>query len=417
MRLIKEHTFFKILINPLIVYGYITFFLGFGDALMSYAAPVYVENAVNNPLIMGIIFSTSSMFGLFLDIFIDKFLPNGSYKKYLKITFLTTVAFPLTFLLFPPNYTVLVIGMAFWGAYYEFKGFSSYNFIHKFVKPEEHTVAWSIVSGFASLAYFLGPAVAVLLIEKGIKTVFFIALFPFILGALIYFLFIKYHAPKKDTAIFINEKDIRTSKEQLTIFMTLVKRIWPLVLYTTAIYLIDSAFWTIGILFTEELKDTSKWGSLLLTSYMAPSVFIGLIAPKVHKHLGKKRTSFVSAIIAGLLLIFIGRTQSIGLIITTVFVMSIFLNLSSILNLAVFEDYVARLGKFGNDMAGIEQASGSIAYIIGPILWGGLASLLGYQRSFAITGVIFASIAIACLASIPRKIHMPQTKLEEVLDK
>ena len=71
--------------TPIIVYAFIIFFLGLGDALMAYAAPIYIESIFRNSFYMGLVLSLSSLFGLFLDVLTDKYFPNMTYKKYLKV--------------------------------------------------------------------------------------------------------------------------------------------------------------------------------------------------------------------------------------------------------------------------------------------------------------------------------------------
>lgn len=409
---IKQGIFTRIL-SPIVTYAIIYFLLALGDSFMSYGSPVIISEHVQNSLVFGLILSSSSMFGLFFDLFSTKFWPNAPYTKFLRLTFIATMAFPLTYLILPKSIPVLVLGMAFWGAYYEFRSFSTYGFIKRHVSKSEHTKAWATVNAFSAMAYLIGPLMVLSLIDMSEMHVTGAALIVFIMAALVHKItkpFLKDHKQDEDTQVLIRRSNI----EQLKIVITLFKSVWHLFIYTFALYLIDSAFWSIGILFSEELRGTDRVGGLFIALYMLPSVFTAFIAPRIPSIFSKKRLSFTAGAIAGIVLIAMASVRETNSILFTVLLMAIFYDISLVLNLAVFEDYVSRLGKFANDMAGINQAAISLAYIVGPILWGYLAQVLGYHKAFALSGVLLASVCLACLAAVPRKVKMPQVTLSHI---
>jgi MFS family permease len=403
----------KKLLTPMLVYSFIYFFLTFGDSLISYISPVIIEEHVNNALILGLIMSTSSVFGIFFDFFSTRFWPNARYNLFLKLTFITTIGLPILFLTFPKSIPIFLLGMAVWGAYYEFRGFASYSFIQKHVTKDEHTSAWATLNAFSAIAYLVGPLLAVQLIDKSENLVLATALGTFLL-ALVLYLATRSHMG--DKVVKINEEKLphRSTLTQIKIVFTLYKSVWHLFAYTFALYMIDAAFWTIGILYTEELKGSDKLGGYFIVAYMLPAVFTALIAPKIPKSFSKKRLSFISGMLAGTTLIFVALSNAVPFVLAVVLLMAIFLDFSFVLNMAVFEDYVSRLGKYGNDMAGVNQAAVSLSYIIGPVLWGWAAHELGYQKAFALSGILLASVCAACLAAVPRKVHMPQAELNSI---
>jgi len=77
--------------------------------------------------------------------------------------------------------------------------------------------------------------------------------------------------------------------------------------------------------------------------------------------------------------------------------------------------YIKRLGSFDTDLIGLEQASTSLSYIIGPIVAGFIASRLSDQKVFLIFGVALGITALFALLTTPRKIKMPQTELSKSL--
>ncbi|NMB70401.1 MFS transporter [candidate division WWE3 bacterium] len=401
----------KKIITPMIIYSVIYFFLAFGDSLISYISPIIIEEYVNNALILGLIMATSSIFGIFFDFFSTRFWPNAKYSLFLRLTFITTIGLPILFLVFPKSIPMFLVGMAAWGAYYEFRGFASYSFIQKHVNKDEHTSSWATINAFSAIAYLVGPLLAVFLIDKSENLVLITALGTFLLALIIYF-FSKTQIGGRGEKPNNEIVSRRSTLAQIKIVFTLFKSVWHLFAYTFALYMIDAAFWSIGILYTEELKNSDTMGGLFIVAYMVPSLFMVIIAPKIPKTLSKKRLSFIAGILAGTTLIFVAISNNVSVVLAIVLLMAIFLDFSFVLNMAVFEDYVARLGKFGNDMAGVSQAAISLAYIVGPVLWGWAAEALGYQKAFALSGVLLASVCAACLATVPRKVHMPQSQLK-----
>lgn len=403
----------KKFITPIIAFCLVYFFLAFGDSLISYASPVIIENHLKNTLLVGFVLASSSVFGLFFDFFSTRIWPNAKYKYFLKLTFITTMAMPILLLIFPRGIPVFIIGMGLWGAYYEFRGFASYGFIQKHVSVDKHTVSWATLNAFSAVAYLVGPLLATFIIDINENALLYTALVTFILAWIIYALARPMLGDRQSPTVE-ESKHGRSTLEQLKVIFTLFKSVWHLFIYTFALYMIDSAFWTIGILYTEKLKDSDKLGNLFIVAYMIPSLFTAYIAPKIPKEWSKKRASFIAGLVCGIILICMGALTKTPAVLITVLLMSIFYDISLVLNLSVFEDYIARLGKFGNDMAGINQSAISLAYIIGPILWGWVAEIVGYQKAFSLSGVLLASVCVACFIAVPRKVKMPQTDLQNI---
>lgn len=404
----------KLFVSPMVIFAILMFFICLADALMSYISPIYIEKYSAGPFVMGLILSTSSIVGVFFDVFISQRQWRRDYNFFIKVTLYTAVLFPLSFLLLPPHFSTFLIGMFIWGAYYEYKGFSYYNFIDKFQSKDQHTSSWGLLTAFTSFAYAIGPAIAANITGLGYKTTFLIALIPLVLAIITYKLFSKMFKSN----LSFSSKHVKESKKgfltEMTILKVLLARVWPLVVFSFLLILVDSCFWTIGTLLTEQLKETSYIGSLFLTAYMLPPLFAGIFANKFSVEFGKKRTAFLNALVAAIFLVAMGTTKSVPLIILYTFIMSIFLTIANILVSAVIEDYFKRLNKYASDMVTIEQVSGSFAYIVGPILMGFIAQIVGYTETFAITGVVLGVVAFFCFFAVPRKIKMPQAALQGI---
>ena len=62
-------------------------------------------------------------------------------------------------------------------------------------------------------------------------------------------------------------------------------------------------------------------------------------------------------------------------------------------------------------MMGLQNSTSDIAYVIGPILAGGIAQVFGELESFTVLGWIVVGVAIFLLMVTPRKLKLPQSEI------
>jgi len=412
MRQVKPAHIF--VVSPIIGFSLVIFFLALADAVMSYMAPVLVEKTLNDPVLVGLVLSISSFLGMALDLLIAERFAHKSFKFFLTKALFFAVLFPISFLIFPAKFQFFVISMFIWSVYYEFIGYSKYNFVHKYVHLKDHTNAWSTLVTFGSLAYMIGPGIAVLLIQKFTDLPLYAAIVLIAFSSILYFLLERSTSKKRtERTLVINEK--RSLLKELGILKTLIRRLWILVLFSLTTTLMDVLMWTIGVLYTEELRKTSFMGDWLLVVYGLPALFTGLLASKLKTDIGKKKTAFTVAASAGLCLVFSGLSTNVSLILVFVFLMSAFYGISVILIDSAFQDYVARANVVGNDIVSILQFAHNVSYSFGPILLGVAAKYLGFGRTFQLVGVIVVVVSALSFLLIPRKIKMPQNEIRSVI--
>lgn len=150
-------------IPPIPGFSLVIFFITLADGIMSYIAPVRIQESIKDTALVGVIISISSFFGIFLDILIAQKLSHKSFKFFITKAFIFAVLFPIILIVAPGKTTVFALSMIVWSVYYEFIGYSKYNFVQKYVHLRDHTNAWSMLVTFSSLAYMLGPGIAVFL--------------------------------------------------------------------------------------------------------------------------------------------------------------------------------------------------------------------------------------------------------------
>jgi MFS family permease len=396
--------------SPLLSFSLIIFLVSVGDAIMSYLSPVYIESYVSNSLIMGIVISFSSLIGLLCDLYFPKFFSGRGFAFFSWLTLLAALIFPAAFILLPPVVTVFLVGMAAWGIYYELLHFSQFHFISRFLPGNQFARGWGILTAFKSAAYLVGPLIAVFILPRGFSLSFTSALLFFLAAGFGLWLFTK-TVPQKHPASFTVSPTKLPISHVFRVWYLLWKKIWPLYIFLFFLSVIDSTFWTIGTILSEQLRTQSFIGGLLLPAYSLPALFVTLFAQKAASRAGKKRAAFITAAVSGLILLPIGFVSSAPILVGTVFLASLFLSLSFPEIFAVFEDYVKRLGKSGDEMIGLQASAVSLSYILGPIITGAIAEKFGPQLTFTVVGALLFVISLAAIVIVPRKIRLPEAQI------
>jgi MFS family permease len=103
------------------------------------------------------------------------------------------------------------------------------------------------------------------------------------------------------------------------------------------------------------------------------------------------------------------------LLILTIFTSAIFSSVSYPAILAATQDYVTRLGEFGGEMVGLQNASSSLGYVIGPILAGWAGMQFGNIHAVGLIGLLLLGVSMLNLIIVPRKIHLPQKELQNIV--
>lgn len=354
---------------------------------------------------MGLILSFSSMVGLVSDFLISYIFKRKTYYFFVVWAIILAISFPVILAFFPSYLIIFLVAMGIWGVYYEFLAFSGFNFISSFMNRSQNASSWGIFDIIKSSAYAVSPLLAIYLIQIGDKTPFYGA----IIIAAVAFFSISILPKRKEVQHHVEPRNLL---KQLKIWKVLLKKVWPLCLFLLVISILDSSFWTIGTIFSEDLRKSSLYGGLFITVYMTPSLFIGILTSRVSKPLGKKRAAFISGLFAGIALALFYFIQNIILLLFTTFIAGMFLAIAFPEVSATFEDYVDRLGINGNDMIGLQSSAISLAYILGPILNGYLSMYIGNKNTFSVMGGLLIIVSIFSLLTVPFKIKMPQKNLK-----
>jgi MFS family permease len=388
----------------------ILFFIFLGDAILSYWVPNFLQDSLNgSAFIMGLVFSFSSIVGLVADLAFPSLLKNFTVKRLILCAGFFGIGFLGILLLGTklPTIWVFLLAMAVWGIYYEFLGFGSQQFVADTVPLKLRSSGWAILGTFKNLAYFFGPIIAGWLLLEGdyalaIATGVFI-----ITGITILTLIGKKH----ERPINIDVSEVNLWRE-LSYWKVLFSRVWPIVLISIFLGIIDATFWTTGATWMKTLSKESFWGNFLLPAYQMPALFMGFVVTRWGIYKGKKKMALKFLILASFFLILLAFNLPIPLYILCVFMSSLMLGVTYPLIDATYSDIVARMGRERKHLVGLGNSATSIAYIIGPIIAGAITGFIGNKMTFVVMGVITLIIGMVLIFTIPKKITLPESEIK-----
>lgn len=385
------------------------FFIFFSDGILSYWVPGFIQSSLGSAFLMGLIMAFSSFIGLITDLILPQLLNNISIKKLMVLTILLSFIFALVliFSIQNPLIIIFLFAMLVWGIYYELIGFANHEFVSSNIPPNKRTAAWAVISLFSSLAYFLGPFVALFLLEYNDYFLVISALF---LTVISYFIFLMLKIKSAKVKIETSKVSIF---EELGYWKILIKKVWPILSISFILTLIDSSFWTIGAVLSEKLVSQNNYlASFYLPFFTLPTLVMGFILVKVNINTQKKKLAELFLIISSFFLILMGFNTDINWQLVCVLVIGVMQALSWPLSSAVYSDILSRMGKEKKHLIGLLNSTGSIAYIIGPLIAGLLSNFFGEYSAFSFLGVFVLIASITLLIITPKKLKLPQNDIK-----
>lgn len=389
----------------------VLFFVYLGDAMLSDWVPAYIQESVGKPWLMGIIISFSSIVGFVADLFLPQLLKKVSVEKMIVLAIGSSLVFCgfLLWSVYWPLVILFLMAMAVWGVYYEFLGFGGQQFVSESIPTHYRSGAWAVLGAFRGLAYFIGPLLgSYLLISKGNMVVVSVSGLMVFVGYLFWLL----NKSKKITTLDVSEdKNINVFVEAKH-WWYLLKFVWPVVVLSLTMGLLDSTFWTTGTVLSDNMARESAWGGLFLPLYELPMVVMGIVVAKWGIYKGKKKLAESFMLITGILLAGIYFTNSVVLLLMISFFVGMTTSVCWPLRDAVYSDLVSRMGFEGKHMIGLSGSTISLAYIVGPIVSGGLASNFGEKETFVIVGAFLIVVSVFLLLVTPRKLRLPEKEIQ-----
>jgi len=373
--------------KPIYFLGLMTLFWAIYEGTVAFLTPLVISAHGFSATMMGIIIGTSAIAGALFDFIVCRIFKDTNYRKIFFIMFACCLIYP--FILFKANSFVLfVAAMALWGIYYDLKNIGNFDYIGRFTKKEEHASSFGLIQVFLSLGFLVAPIMVGALIADGLNWkpfalawIFLVIAFAF-LGILIFFTRKEIQIQAED-----RKKHVRTIWSEVLIWGKLGKILFPVLLLTFFLNLIDAFFWTIGPLFAESLKDVHELAGFFMTAYSLPALLVGWFVGYFTRRFGKKRTASLTLLIGSLILCLIYFAHTPIMIMLTIFCASSFISMSWPAINGAYADYISETEKYEKEIAGLEDFYTNIGYAIGPMSAGFLADRVGHNGTFTFLGV------------------------------
>jgi MFS family permease len=395
----------------------VVFFLYLGDAIISDWVPAYMQTTLGGSLVMGLMMSFSSLAGLAADLVFPQLFRKVSERRMVMLAissvlmtagiFLWTTHFPYA--------ALFLLGMGIWGLYYEFLNFGLSSYVAKNAPMTARSGVWSIIGVVGSIAYCVGPLIGnMLLVWKGNLAI--IAVYGgMALVAYTVWLIIGVRT-KKDTAMDDKEMSGFDLREEMGYWKTLFVHVWPILLVSYLLGVLDATFWTTGVVLSDTLLKQGWLGGLFLSAYTLPAIFIGFLVARLGIYKRKKKLAELFLLLAGLLMAGLGVISStLGMVLMALLIGAM-TSVAWPLSNAVYSDILARMGKEQKHLMGMSSSMVNLSYITGPVIAGFLANEIGEQKTMMWMGLFVSLIAIVLLFVTPKKLKLPQAEMAEWKD-
>lgn len=394
----------------------VIFFLYLGDAIISDWVPVYMQYTLGGSLMMGLLMSFSSLIGLLADLIFPQLFRKVAERRMVMLAissvlmtagvFLWTTHFPLV--------ALFLLGMGIWGLYYEFLNFGLATFVAKNAPVTARSGVWSIIGVAGSIAYCLGPLIGnMLLVWKGNLAIIFVYAGMALVSYTVWLVI----GVRKSKEV-LEEKEVGGFNliEEIGYWKVLFVHVWPILLVSYLLGVLDATFWTTGVVLSDILLKKDWIGGLFLSAYTFPAIFLGFLVARLGIYQGKKKMAEKFLLAAGIFMALLGNVDSIVAMVLIAFLIGVMTSVAWPLCNAVYSDILARMGKEQKHLMGMSSSMINLSYITGPVIAGLLANNIGEQKTMMWMGVFVAILAVILLLVTPKKLKLPQTEISEWKD-
>lgn len=380
------------------------FFVAIFDGILAFTLPFLILEHSFSEAQMGLIIGTSSMFGAFFDILLSRVLKNTNFRKIYLLMLCFCLLYPAV-LLISNNFILFIFAMSVWGLYYDLMDFGNFDFINRMLEKQENASGSGIIGVFKNLGYFLAPIIAGFFVMGAVsKGVFAIAWFFF---AIAFLLFVSLLFTSKSKAV---SKEHSHKKLHFLLELGLWKKIGtqllPVLIFVTLLCTFDAFFWTLGPLFSEELRVQHPLGALLMAAYLLPPLLTGWFIGPIAKKFGKKNAAFYTFLVGSIFLLLISLTKNAPLLICLVFASSFFVSFSFPSIQGAFSDYISETETVESEIEALVDFAVNMGYVIGPMLAGFIASIAGNLTAFSILGILGIFFTVVVIQLTPRHIRL-----------
>ena len=390
--------------RKLFVAGMMIFFFVIFDGILMYLAPIVITGAGISDSLMGLIVGSSSVAGMLFDLFLCRFLKVTHYRRMFLFMFLLAASFPV-FLFGGMTVTIYLAAMAVWGFYYDFFNIGTIDFVERTGGAEEQVSDFGVLSFFQGSGYLLAPflgSLLLLIIHPGPQMLLALAV-PITVSFIFYLIIALRPAAER------SEYGGVVRKSPLSFFteMELWKKVWiilfPVLLLTLLLNLVDAAIWTFGPIFSEYIGKIHGFsGGIFMTAYALPPLLAGWIVGMIARRFGDAHTAQWSIALGSLVLIFVGFVSSPVFSVALIFAVSFFFSIAWPSIGAIYTEYIEKNSLRRKEIETLQDLFTNFGDTGGPIAGGYMAQYLGFAHSFIALGILGAVTAIILFTITPR---------------
>jgi len=377
------------------------------DGIISFITPIMITERGISETLMGIIIGSSSIAGALFDFIVCRIFKNTYYKKIFLFMFIICLVYPL--ILYKANtFLIYLLAMALWGIYYDFKNIGNFDFISRHTTKSSHSENFGLLQVFQAIGYLIAPILVGFLIAEEFNYQPLVLAWIFLVISLIFFLFLFFSRRKKSESTQIKDgpQKQRSVWSEFNVWGRIGRILLPVLILTLMLNFIDAFFWTIGPIFAESLSDIQRFSGFFMVAYSLPALLAGWTVSLFTKKYGQKRTAFISLLIGSIFLSLIYFINNQIFIIIDIFVSSVFISISWPAINGAYADYISETTKYEKEIEGLEDFYTNLGYIIGPMIAGFAASILGNSGAFSFIGLTGIAIAIILIFITPKKINV-----------
>jgi len=393
--------------NPKFFYvGLLIFFFVIFDGLIMYLAPVIMTNAGISVSLMGIIVGSSSIAGMILDFFLCGVLKITHYRRMFLLMLILAGSCPF-FLFGGTTVTIYFILSAMWGFYYDFYNVGTLDFVERTDDPEKHVSNFGFLRSFEGAGYLLAPfigSIVLLLFHPGPQMIIAL-LIPLFIAFLFYIIIKLRPIVEKKEYDGVTRKNPLTFLKEMALWEKVGIFLFPVLLLTLVINLIDAAIWTFGPIFSEQVGTINGIsGGAFMTAYTLPPILVGAIVGTIASKFGNIHTAQWAIALGSVFLVFIGYVTSPLILIILMFSSSFCFAIGWPAINAIYTQHVKKASARRKEIETVQDLFTNFGDVAGPIIGGYMAQYLGFSYAFTALGIMGVVVSVILFIVTPKTV-------------
>ena len=386
--------------------AFLFFFFSIYEGISSYVTPLLINQSGLNYTITGLIIGSLSVFGAIFDLLLIKYVKDTTFRRLYLLLF--TVAFISPLVLWHSKHIwMFVLAMVLWGLYYDLRNFGAMDVVGRCTPEKEHASSFGVISIFKAAGSMLAPLLIGGLVAEGVTKTSLFAPYIVLFAALVMFVVTGILLMQKKVCKIFIPGNLAIKKGKRMSWLKISKILYPGLLISLLIALLDGSLWSLGSVVAESLESLGVYRGLFLAVNYLPGLFMGWFVGHLTLQYGKLNTAAYGLLVAFGFLATIYLVQSDNIILLTVMFISgcaqalVYPSLDG-----WYADAISQNGRMEKDTQALSDFISNIGYVIVPIFVGFLIDIFGPVQSFSIIGIIgtfFVGIYILLISPRIRK--------------